>query len=86
MGYLLSVCSIFSSDYSRFEDPEAPWIDSIGQTTLGGQVLRFEFLWTDVVCYSVGTATRSLEELWSRRFGGPKLEKVSGSEDLLPLC
>ena len=35
----------------------APWIDSIRQTTLGGLVLGFGFLWTDFVCYSVGIAT-----------------------------
>ena len=34
----------------------APWIDSIRQTTLGGLVLGFGFLWTDLVCYSVGIA------------------------------
>jgi Protein of unknown function (DUF2809) len=34
----------------------APWIDSIRQTTLGGLLLGFGFLWTDLVCYSVGIA------------------------------
>ncbi len=34
----------------------APWIDSIRQTALGGLVLGFGFLWTDLVCYSVGIA------------------------------
>ncbi len=56
----------------------APWIDSIRQTTLGGLVLGFGFLWTDLVCYSVGIATGSLTEWGIRRLGGPKLEKVSG--------
>ena len=55
----------------------APWIDSIRQTTLGGLVLGFGFLWTDLVCYSVGIVTGSLTEWGIRRFG-PKLEKVSG--------
>lgn len=32
----------------------APWIDSIRQTTLGGLVLGFGFLWTDLACYTVG--------------------------------
>ncbi len=32
----------------------APWIDAIRQTTPGGLVLGFGFLWTDIVCYSVG--------------------------------
>ena len=56
----------------------APWIDSIRQTTLGGLVLGFGFLWTDLVCYSVGIVTGSLTEWGIRRFGGPKLEKVPG--------
>lgn len=34
----------------------APWIDSIRQTTFGGLVLGFGFLWSDLVCYSVGIA------------------------------
>lgn len=34
----------------------APWIDSIRQTTLGGLVLGFGFLWTDLVCYTLGVA------------------------------
>lgn len=33
-----------------------PWIDSIRQTTLGGLVLGFGFLWSDLACYSVGIA------------------------------
>ena len=53
----------------------APWIDSIRQTTLGGLVLGFGFLWTDLVCYSVGIATGSLTEWGGRRFGGPELER-----------
>lgn len=32
----------------------APWIDAIRQTTLGGLALGFGFLWTDLICYSVG--------------------------------
>jgi hypothetical protein len=32
----------------------APWIDQIRQNRLGGLVLGFGFLWSDLVCYSVG--------------------------------
>ena len=32
----------------------APWIDSIRQTTLGGLILGFGFLWSDLVCYTLG--------------------------------
>jgi hypothetical protein len=32
----------------------APWIDAVRQTTLGGLVLGFGFLWSDLICYAVG--------------------------------
>jgi hypothetical protein len=34
----------------------APWIDAIRHTTLGGLVLGFGFLWSDIICYTVGVA------------------------------
>ena len=40
----------------------APWIDSIRNTTFGGLVLGFGFLWTDLVCYSVGITAGALIE------------------------
>jgi hypothetical protein len=43
----------------------APWIDAIRQTTLGGLVLGFGFLWTDLVCYSVGVVIGVVAELES---------------------
>jgi Protein of unknown function (DUF2809) len=33
----------------------APWIESIRQTRIGGLALGFGFLWSDIVCYAVGT-------------------------------
>jgi hypothetical protein len=32
----------------------APWIDAIRQTTLGGLILGFGFLWSDLACYVAG--------------------------------
>jgi hypothetical protein len=46
----------------------APWIDSIRNTTLGGLVLGFGFLWTDLVCYTVGILIGALAECGLRRF------------------
>lgn len=34
----------------------APWIDSIRSTTIGALVLGFGFLWSDIICYTVGIA------------------------------
>ena len=33
----------------------APWIESIRHTRIGGLMLGFGFLWSDIVCYAVGT-------------------------------
>ena len=43
----------------------ATWIDSIRQTTLGGLVLGFGFLWTDLACYAVGIAIAAVIEWWA---------------------
>jgi hypothetical protein len=32
----------------------APWIDAIRNTTIGGLVLGFGFLWSDIMAYAIG--------------------------------
>jgi len=34
---------------------KADWIESIRHTTLGGLMLGHTFLWSDIICYGVGT-------------------------------
>jgi hypothetical protein len=41
----------------------APWIDSIRQTTLGGLILGFGFLWSDLACYAAGVGLGIILEL-----------------------
>jgi glycopeptide antibiotics resistance protein len=48
----------------------APWIDSIRQTTLGGLVLGFGFVWSDLACYAAGVGLGVCEEILGRRVGG----------------
>jgi hypothetical protein len=38
----------------------APWIDAVRATSLGGLVLGFGFLWSDVVCYAIGVGLAAL--------------------------
>lgn len=40
----------------------APWIDSIRKTFIGGLVLGFGFLWSDLICYTVGIGIGVLVE------------------------
>ena len=41
----------------------APWIDSIRRTTLGGLILGFGFLWSDLTCYVLGVGLGVLIEV-----------------------
>jgi hypothetical protein len=43
----------------------APWIDSIRQTTLGGLILGFGFLWSDFACYAAGVGIGVILELFT---------------------
>ena len=40
----------------------APWIDALRLTALGGLMLGFGFLWSDLACYTVGVAAGVLLE------------------------
>jgi hypothetical protein len=41
----------------------APWIDSIRSTTVGGLLLGFGFLWSDLACYTAGVGMGVLMEV-----------------------
>ncbi|MEC2260713.1 DUF2809 domain-containing protein [Bacillus thuringiensis] len=45
----------------------AKWIDSIRTTTLGGLVLGYGFLWSDVVAYTIGVGVGILCEVIFRK-------------------
>jgi len=48
----------------------APWIDSIRETTLGGLILGFGFVWSDLACYAAGIGLGVCLEILLRRAGG----------------
>ncbi|MGF9878987.1 DUF2809 domain-containing protein [Bacillus albus] len=45
----------------------AEWIDSIRATTLGGLVLGYGFLWSDIVAYTIGVGVGFLFEFLFRK-------------------
>jgi hypothetical protein len=51
----------------------APWIDGIRRTRLGGLVLGFGFLWSDLLCYAAGIALAAALDhaLMSRHSAAP---------------
>jgi hypothetical protein len=53
----------------------APWIDAVRGTRLGGLVLGFGFLWSDLACYAVGIA---LAVLIDRAITRPRVGAIVG--------
>lgn len=49
---LLTLAFSFTIEISQLY--HSPWIDNIRNTNLGGLVLGYGFLWSDLVCYSIG--------------------------------
>ncbi|WP_148599020.1 ribosomal maturation YjgA family protein [Aquisphaera giovannonii] len=48
----------------------APWIEAIRRTTLGGLILGFDFVWSDLACYAVGVGLGVMgESLWDLASG-----------------
>lgn len=52
--FIISMAIIFSYSVEISQLYHAPWIDAIRGTTLGALVLGYGFLWSDLVCYTIG--------------------------------
>jgi hypothetical protein len=57
---LAAGAAIFSLAVELSQLYHAPWIDAVRQTRVGGLVLGFGFLWSDLACYSAGIALAAL--------------------------
>lgn len=56
------VAGFFSLSIEASQLYHALWINQIRHTRLGGLVLGFGFLWSDLVCYAVGIGIGALME------------------------
>lgn len=52
--FTISWAIIFSYSIEISQLYHEPWIDAMRNTTLGGLILGFGFLWSDLVCYTIG--------------------------------
>ncbi|MEP7339604.1 MAG: DUF2809 domain-containing protein [Acidobacteriota bacterium] len=57
MALLFSYTVEFSQLY------HAPWLDSVRHTRIGKLILGFGFLWSDLLCYTVGVVIGLLVEM-----------------------
>lgn len=55
----------------------APWIDAVRDTRLGGLVLGFGFLWSDLACYAVGIALAVLIDRTVARARGSVIRGIA---------
>jgi hypothetical protein len=51
--YLIEISQLYQAD----------WINAVRHTTLGGLVLGFGFLWSDILAYTIGVAAAWLLEI-----------------------
>jgi hypothetical protein len=51
---LIAVAFAFAVEVSQLFHP--PWLDALRSTRLGGWLLGFGFLWSDLACYLAGVA------------------------------
>ena len=56
-AYLIECCQLY----------QAPWINALRGTRLGGLVLGHGFLWSDLLCYTVGIGLGALLSVWLGR-------------------
>jgi hypothetical protein len=62
---LLALSVAFTVEVSQLFHPA--WLDAIRRTRMGGWLLGFGFVWSDLVCYTVGVAiAMSVDRLVSR--------------------
>ncbi len=54
IGRVAVAALLFSFGIEISQLYHAPWIDRIRHTTLGGLVLGYGFLWSDLLCYATG--------------------------------
>ena len=52
-SYLIEISQLYHSQ----------WLDSIRQIKLGGLILGYGFLWSDIICYTVGVAIGIIFEI-----------------------
>lgn len=65
-GKAMAAALLFSYAIEFSQLYQAEWINALRHTALGGLVLGFGFLWSDLVCYTVGVLAGGLIEKFTR--------------------
>lgn len=76
IGRVAAGAAIFSLAIELSQLYHAPWIDAVRQTRMGGLVLGFGFLWSDLACYAAGTALGATLDYTIMRRLSPRLAQA----------
>lgn len=63
---IAAVALIFCFSIELSQLYHAPWIDSLRASSMGGLILGFNFVWSDLLCYSVGVGIGALLNVYLR--------------------
>ena len=63
---------IFSYSIEISQLYQAPWINAVRNTKIGALALGHGFLWSDLICYTVGIALGVLLEVIFQRSGATR--------------
>lgn len=63
-----AIALLFSFSIEVSQLYHAPWIDAIRQTRLGGLVLGYGFLWSDLLSYSIGIFIGLMSEAIAQQY------------------
>lgn len=69
-GKVMLAALVFSYAIEFSQLYQAEWINALRHTTLGGLILGFGFLWSDLICYTIGILAGALAErlyIWIRK-------------------
>ena len=69
LSYRAGLAAVFAFFIELSQLYHVPWLDALRDTTFGGLVLGFGFLWSDLVCYLVGIAIGAAVD-WAVRVPG----------------
>ena len=70
---LAALAFSFAIEFSQLY--QADWINALRRTTLGGLILGYGFLWSDLVCYTVGILIGAGIELGISNWTGMRRKK-----------
>ncbi len=72
-SFIIAIIFSFGIEFSQIY--QAKWINNIRATTLGGLVLGHGFLWSDLLCYTIGILIGSFIDKLTFIKKSPKVSK-----------